>query len=125
MALVHIIRHNPGSPPAGVFSTPLEVVIVDDRQNVVRISEPSGSVGTQYPKEIGSQWLGTVENLNAGLAATRLSWSDVYKTDVMWTTPSAGWDECDGLKNAFNAVCELVVEMLFRAAHQICQPASS
>jgi hypothetical protein len=106
MAHVHIIRHNPGSPPTGVFSTPLEVVIVDDRQNIVRISEPSGSVGTQYPKEIGSQWLGTVENLNAGLAATRLSWADVYKTDVMWTTPSTDRDECDVFKNSFNAVCE-------------------
>jgi hypothetical protein len=37
----------------------------------VRIVEPSGSVGTQYPKEVGSQWLGTIENLNAGLAQAR------------------------------------------------------
>lgn len=46
------------------------------------------------------------ENLNAGLAAARLSWSDVYKTDVMWTTPSTDRDECDAFKNDFNAVCE-------------------
>jgi hypothetical protein len=30
----------------------------------------------------------------AGLAQARVSWSDVYKTDVMWTTPSASRDEC-------------------------------
>jgi hypothetical protein len=33
------------------------VIVVDDRQNIVRIVEPSGSVGTQHPKKIGSQWL--------------------------------------------------------------------
>lgn len=46
MAHVNIIRHK----PAAVFSTPVEVIVVDDRQNVVRIVEPSGNVGTQYPK---------------------------------------------------------------------------
>ena len=64
MAEVHIIHHKPGP----VFSAMVEVVLVDDRQNVVRLVEPSGNVGTQYPKEIGSQWFGTVENLAAGLA---------------------------------------------------------
>ena len=46
MAQVSIIRHQ----PAAVFSTPVEVIIVDDKQNLVRIVEPSGNVGTQYPK---------------------------------------------------------------------------
>jgi hypothetical protein len=32
MAQVHIIRHKPGA----IFSTPVEVIIVDDRQNIVR-----------------------------------------------------------------------------------------
>ena len=39
----------------------------------------------------------TKQRLNdstAGLAQARVSWSDVYKTDVMWTTPSASRDEC-------------------------------
>ena len=46
MAQVSIIRHQ----PAAVFSTPVEVIIVDDQQNLVRIVEPSGNVGTQFPK---------------------------------------------------------------------------
>eukprot|EP01052_Picozoa_sp_SAG31_P025162 SAG31_NODE_2191_length_6228_cov_2.962806_6_plen_208_part_00 len=105
---MHIIRHKPGA----VFSTPVEVIIVDDRQNIVRVVEPSGSVGTQYPKEIGSQWMGTVENLNAGLAAAHVSWADVYKTDVMWTTPSTDREECDKFKNDFNAVYKPMIDGL-------------
>ena len=52
-------------------------------------STSSGNVGTQYPNDVGSEWFGTIENLNAGLAQGKVHWSDVYKTDVLWTTPSA------------------------------------
>jgi hypothetical protein len=100
MPEVHIVHHNPGA----VFSTPVEVITVDDRDNVVRQVEPSGKVGTQFPKEIGSQWLGTVDKLSAGLATGRLSWADVYKTDVMWTTPPGGRAAADAFKNDFNRV---------------------
>ena len=106
MAHGNIIRHK----PAAVFSTPVEVIVVDDQQNLVRIVEPSGNVGTQYPKEIGSQWLGTVEHLNGGLAAARLSWADVYKTDVLWTTPSSDREECESFKDAFNAVYAPIID---------------
>ena len=68
-------------------------------------STSSGNVGTQYPNDVGSEWFGTIENLNAGLAQGKVHCSDVYKTDVLWTTPSADRDECDARKNAFNAVC--------------------
>lgn len=105
MPHVHIVRHK----PAAIFSNPVEVIIVDDKQNVVRIVEPSGMVGTQYAKEIGSQWLGTVENLNGKLAAGRLSWADVYKTDVLWTTPSDSREECDAFKNAFNTLYKPII----------------
>jgi enamine deaminase RidA (YjgF/YER057c/UK114 family) len=100
MAQVSIIRHN----PIAIFSNPTEVIVKDDHNNVFRLVEPSGSVGTQYPAEVGSEWFGTIENLNAGLEACGLNWSDVYKTDIMWTTPSTDFDECDERKNAFNAV---------------------
>ena len=85
MAKVDIVRHNPGA----VFCSTCEVVITDDDHNIVRLVEPSGNVGTQYAKELGSQWFGTIENLNKGLALGGLTWGDVYKTDVLWTTPSA------------------------------------
>ena len=100
MAQVSIIRHN----PIAIFSNPTEVILKDDRENVFRLIEPSGNVGTQYPADVGSQWLGTIENLNAGLEVCGAHWSDVYKTDVLWTTPSSDWGPCDEQKNAFNAV---------------------
>lgn len=100
MASVHIIRHNPGA----VFSNPTEVIWQDDHNNVVRLVEPSGNVGTQYPNDVGSEWFGTIENLNAGLKLCGVHWSDVYKTDVLWTTPSGDRDACDRRKNDYNAV---------------------
>ncbi|MFH1566713.1 MAG: hypothetical protein ABIL09_01850, partial [Gemmatimonadota bacterium] len=100
MAQVHIIRHNPGA----VFCGTCEAVLVSDARKVVRLVDPSGSVGTQYPGGVGSQWFGTVENLQKALAAAGARWSDVYKTDVMWTTPSPERDLCDQRKNEFNAV---------------------
>lgn len=100
MAQVDIIRHKPGA----VFCSTCEVVITYDDQGVVRLVEPSGNVGTQYPKELGSQWFGTIENLNAGLALGGADWGDVYKTDVLWTTPSAEREACDAYKNSYNAV---------------------
>ena len=69
----------------------------------MRLVEPSGNVGTQYANDVGSEWFGTIENLNKGLEICGVHWSDVYKTDVLWTTPSADRDECDQRKNDFNA----------------------
>ena len=100
MAQVHIIRHKPGA----VFCGTAEVVLVDNDHHIVRLVEPSGNVGTQYPNDVGSEWFGTIENLNAGLALGGAHWSDVYKTDVLWTTPSSDRDACDQRKNDFNAV---------------------
>jgi hypothetical protein len=100
MAQVSIIRHN----PITIFSNPTEVIYTDNLNNVVRHIEPSGNVGTQYPNDVGSEWFGTIEHLNAGLITCGAHWSDVYKTDVLWTTPSADRDECDARKDAFNAV---------------------
>ena len=100
MAEVHIVRHKPGA----VFCSTCEVVLVHDDHHIVRLVEPSGNVGTQYPNDVGSEWFGTIENLMAGLALGKASWLDVYKTDVLWTTPSADRDECDRRKNDFNAV---------------------
>ena len=100
MAQVHIIRHNPGA----VFCNPCEVVQVDDDGKITRLIEPSGNVGTQYANDVGSEWFGTIENLNRGLAIGKAQWSDVYKTDVLWTTPSDDRDECDQRKNDFNGV---------------------
>ena len=68
----------------------------------MRLIEPSGNVGTQYANDVGSEWFGTIENLNKGLEICGVHWSDVYKTDVLWTT-SADRDECDQRKNDFNA----------------------
>ena len=123
MAKVDIIRHNPGA----VFCATCEVVITDDEHNVLRLVEPSGNVGTQYPKELGSQWFGTIENLNAGLALGGATWGDVYKTDVLWTTPSADRDACDAYKDDYNAVygamikavtgCELKSNRMARFTH--------
>ena len=106
MAQVSIIRHN----PIAIFSNPTEVILKDDRENVFRLIEPSGNVGTQYPADVGSQWLGTIENLNAGLEVCGAHWSDVYKTDVLWTTPSSDWGPCDEQKNAFNEVYAAMIE---------------
>ncbi len=106
MAKVNIIRHKPGA----VFCATCEVVITDDDHNVVRLVEPSGNVGTQYPEELGSQWFGTIENLNAGLARGGVTWGDVYKTDVLWTTPSSDREACDSYKNNFNAVYGAMIQ---------------
>lgn len=100
MAQVHIVRHNPGA----VFCGTCETILVDDADKVVRLVDPSGSVGTQYSDDVGSQWFGTIENLRDALAVAGARWSDVYKTDVMWTTPSTDRDVCDRRKNDFNAV---------------------
>ncbi len=100
MANVNIIRHQPGA----VFCSTCEVVITDNDHTIVRLVEPSGNVGTQYPKELAAQWFGTIENLNAGLARGGVTWADVYKTDVLWTTPSSDREACDAYKNDFNAV---------------------
>jgi hypothetical protein len=99
MAQVNIIRHN----PIAIFSNPTEVIMTDDNGDVVRLVEPSGNVGTQYANDVGSEWFGTIENLNKGLQICGVHWSDVYKTDVLWTTPSSDRDECDQRKNDFNA----------------------
>ena len=106
MAQVSIIRHN----PIAIFSSPTEVIVTDDDNNVFRLIEPSGNVGTQYPADVGSQWLGTIQNLNAGLEVCGVHWSDVYKTDVLWTTPSSNWGPCDEQKNAFNTVYGAMIE---------------
>lgn len=100
MAQVSIIRHS----PIAIFSNPTEVVVQDDRNNVFRMVEPSGNVGTQYPNDVGSEWFGTIENLKKGLDICGVSWADVYKTDVLWTTPSPDRDVCDKRKNDFNAI---------------------
>ena len=60
MAQVNIVRHN----PIAIFSNPTEVIITDDNGHVVRLVEPSGNVGTQYANDVGSEWFGTIENLN-------------------------------------------------------------
>ena len=78
MAQVNIVRHN----PIAIFSNPTEVIITDDNGHVVRLVEPSGNVGTQYANDVGSEWFGTIENLNKGLEICGVHWSDVYKTDV-------------------------------------------
>jgi enamine deaminase RidA (YjgF/YER057c/UK114 family) len=100
MAQVSIIRHN----PIAIFSNPTEVVVKTDDNKVFRLIEPSGNVGTQYAGEVGSEWFGTIERLKAGLDVCGVHWSDVYKTDVMWTTPSSDREECDERKNRFNAI---------------------
>lgn len=97
---VHIIRHKPG----GVFSSTVEVVLTEADGSIVRLVEPSGNVGTQYTMDVGSQWFGTVENLRAGLALGMARWSDVYKTDVIWTTPSGSREECQRRRDDFNTV---------------------
>ena len=106
MAQVNIIRHK----PITIFSNPTEVIYRDDQNNVVRLIEPSGNVGTQYPNDIGSEWFGTIENLNAALQVCGVNWSDVYKTDVLWTTPSGDRDECDRFKDDFNAVYGAMID---------------
>ncbi len=100
MAQVNIVRHN----SIAVFSNPTEVLITDDNGDVVHLVEPSGNVGTQYANDVGSEWFGSIENLNKGLETCGVHWSDVYKTDVLWTTPSADRDACDQRKNDFNKI---------------------
>lgn len=108
MAQVSIVRHN----PIAVFSNPTEVIYQDNFNNVVRLIEPSGNVGTQYPNDVGSEWFGTIENLNKALVVCGVTWSDVYKTDVLWTTPSSNHDECDQRKNDFNAVYTAMINQV-------------
>ena len=62
MASVNIIRHK----PIPIFCSTAEVVMTYDDDQVVRLVEPSGNVGTQYPNELGSEWFGTIENLSLG-----------------------------------------------------------
>ncbi len=100
MAQVSIVRHN----PIAIFSNPTEVIVKDDHNQVFRLIEPSGNVGTQYPNDIGSEWFGTIENLNKNLVICGVDWSDVYKTDVLWTTPSGDRDVCDRMKDDYNAI---------------------
>ena len=63
MASVNIIRYN----PIGIFSGTTQTVITYDDESVVHHVEPSGNVGTQYAGELGSEWFGTIHNLNPGL----------------------------------------------------------
>lgn len=100
MASVDIIRYN----PIGIFSGTTQTVVTYDDKSVVHHVEPSGNVGTQYAGELGSEWFGTIHNLNPGLLKGGANWGDVYKTDVLWTTPDGGYDACDAYKNTFNAV---------------------
>ena len=100
MAQVNILRHN----PIAIFSNPTEIIVKDDKNQVFRLVEPSGNVGTQYPNDLGSEWFGTIENLNNNLKTCGVEWSDVYKTDVLWTTPSTERDTCDQVKDDFNAI---------------------
>ena len=100
MAQVSIVRHN----PIAIFSNPTEVIVKDDHNQVFRLIEPSGNVGTQYPNDIGSEWFGTIENLNKNLVICGVNWSDVYKTDVLWTTPSGDRGVCDRMKDDYNAI---------------------
>ena len=100
MASVTIIRYN----PIGIFSGTTQTVVTYDDKSVVHHVEPSGNVGTQDAGELGSEWFGTIQNLNAGLLKGGANWGDVYKTDVLWTTPDGDYDGCDAYKNTFNAV---------------------
>ena len=105
MAQVSIIRHN----PIAIFSNPTEVIVKDDHNQVFRLVEPSGNVGTQYPNDLGSEWFGTIENLDRALKICGVNWADVYKTDVLWTTPSKDRDACDQFKDDFNAVYAIML----------------
>ena len=100
MAQVNILRHN----PIAIFSNHTEIIVKDDKNQVFRLVEPSGNVGTQYPNDLGAEWFGTSENLNNNLKTCGVEWSDVYKTDVLWTTPSTERDTCDQVKDDFNAI---------------------
>ena len=71
MASVNIIRHK----PIPIFCSTAEVVMTYDDDQVVRLVEPSGNVGTQYPNELGSEWFGTIENLSLGLARGGANWA--------------------------------------------------
>jgi len=106
MAQVHIVRHNPGA----VFSQTTEVIMAGDSGRIIRLIEPSGNVGTQYPDDVGSQWFGTILNLEESLALGGAHWSDVYATDVLWTTPAPDRDTCDARKNAFNSVYSRMID---------------
>ena len=106
MAQVSIIRHN----PIAIFSNPTEVLVKDDHNHVFRLIEPSGNVGTQYPNDIGSEWFGTIENLNKTLLVCGVTGSDVYKTDVLWTTPSSNRDDCEKMKDDFNAIYRPMID---------------
>jgi hypothetical protein len=123
MASVNIIRHK----PIPIFCSTAEVLITYDDNQVVRLVEPSGNVGTQYPNELGSEWFGTIQNLSLGLARGGANWGDVYKTDVLWTTPSPSREDCETYRDAYNAVygpmtsavtgCELKSNRMARFTH--------
>ncbi len=123
MAQVSIIRHKPIS----IFCSTAEVVITYNDNQIVRLIEPSGNVGTQFSQELGSQWFGTILNLNPGLSRGGANWGDVYKTDVLWTTPSGSKEDCAAYRDAFNAVygpmihavtgCELKSNRMARFTH--------
>ena len=97
MSSVNIIRYN----PIGIFSGTTQTVITYDDKSVVHHVEPSGNVGSQYPKELAAQWLGTIQNLAKGLVKGGATWGDVYATDVLWTTPAGGRAACDAYKNDY------------------------
>lgn len=105
MAQVHIIRHN----PSAVFCETVEVILIEEDGSIARLVEPSGNVGTQYPQDVGSQWFGTIQNLNVGLAVASARWSDVYKTDVMWTTPGPDRQTCEARRDAYNAIYSTMI----------------
>ncbi len=106
MTQVSIVRHNPGA----VFCQTTEVILAGKDGSVARLIEPSGNVGTQFVADVGSQWFGTILNLQQSLALGQARWSDVYKTDVLWTTPSPDREPCDERKNAFNSVYGPMIE---------------
>lgn len=112
MSSVNIIRHN----PITIFSGTTETIITYDDKSVVHHVEPSGNVGTQYAGELGSEWFGTIHNLNPGLLKGGATWGDVYKTDVLWTTPDGGYDACYVYKNTFNAVYGPMIESVTGAS---------
>jgi enamine deaminase RidA (YjgF/YER057c/UK114 family) len=106
MSSVNIIRYN----PIGIFSGTTQTVITYDDKSVVHHVEPSGNVGSQYPKELAAQWLGTIQNLAKGLVKGGATWGDVYATDVLWTTPAGGRAACDAYKNDYNAVYGALID---------------
>ena len=110
MASVDIIRYN----PIGIFSGTTQTVVTYGDKSVVHHVEPSGNVGSQYPKELAAQWFGTIQNLTPGLVKGGANWGDVYATDVLWTTPGGGRNAADAYKNDYNAVYGALIEAVTR-----------